>query len=202
MENKYGEILSTNERGVILKFACSLADVSSVVEIGTLDGTGSTKLIIEQLSLKNKNNAEIGLITAEANRAAYELALANIGTPSISVQVIHGSLVHLDSPLLLMSLTPEENRWFQNDADTRFINVPNILESIPPKFDLLVLDGGEFTTFNDYLVLRKRCKYLFLDDINVRKNRLCFQIAIEDGFSLLKKTDEGNGACLLARSVA
>jgi hypothetical protein len=118
------------------------------------------------------------------------------------VQVLHGSLVHLDSPLLLMSLTPEENRWFQNDADTRFINVPNILESIPPKFDLLVLDGGEFTTFNDYLVLRKRCKYLFLDDINVRKNRLCFQTAIEDGFSLLKKTDEGNGACLLARSVA
>lgn len=199
MKNNYGEILATSERGVILSFACSLPEVSSVVEIGTLDGTGSTRLIIEQLSMKAKNGADVRLITVEANRAAYELALVNIGSPNLSVQVLHGSLIHLDSPLLLIGLTPQENLWFQNDVDNRFINTPNILEKIPEQIDLLVLDGGEFTTFNDYLVLRRRCKYLFLDDTSVRKNRLVYRTAVEDGFSLLKGTDEGNGACLLAR---
>jgi len=194
----FGEILGVNKRGGILQDACRIPSVSSVVEVGTLDGTGSTRIIIEELASKRATQA-VQLITIEANKVAHELATANIGCPEIPVQVIHGSLIHVDSPLLLVGLNQQESVWFQNDANTRFANVPNILEYLPTQFDLLVLDGGEFTTFNDYLVLRKRCTYLFLDDINVRKNRLVLRTALDDGFSLLKVTDEANGACLLGK---
>ena len=198
----FGEILAVSDRGKILRVACQIPSVSSIVEVGTLDGTGSTKLIIEELSIKARGSRTVQLVTVEANKAAHELAIANIGRPEIPVQIVHGSLIHVDSPLLLVGLNHQESVWFQSDANTRFTNVPNILEHIPAQFDLLVLDGGEFTTFNDYLVLRNRCTYLFLDDINVRKNRLVLQTALDDGFSLLKVTDEANGACLLGRVAA
>jgi hypothetical protein len=198
----FGEILGVNKRGEILRDACRVPSVKSIVEVGTLDGTGSTKIIIEELAIKARSSRAVQLLTIEANKAAHELAIANIGRPEIPVQIIHGSLIHVDSPLLLVGLNQQESFWFQNDANTRFANVPNILEYLPAQFDLLVLDGGEFTTFNDYLVLRNRCTYLFLDDINVRKNRLVFKTALDDGFSLLKVTDEANGACLLGRVAA
>ncbi len=196
----FGEIVGVNKRGEILRDACRIPCVSSIVEVGTLDGTGSTRIIIEELVIKARNSRTVQLITMEANKAAHALAVANIGSPEIPVQVLHGSLIHVDSPMLLVGLSHQESVWFQNDTKTRFANVPNVLEHLPYEFDLLVLDGGEFTTFNDYLVLRKRCTYLFLDDINVRKNRLVYKTALEDGFRLLEETDEANGACLLARS--
>ena len=197
MPSKYGEILNTNERGLLLREACNNDGVFSVVEIGTLDGTGSTSVIIE--ALQNKTDSRVSLLTIEAHSSAYELAKHNIGNPSISVSVFHGCLLDQDSPLMLIALSDIEQQWLNRDVADRFESAPNLLREIPLFFDLLVLDGGEFTTFNDYLKLRNRTRFLYLDDIRVRKNRLVLRTALEDGFSIVRQVDEGNGACLLKR---
>ncbi len=197
MPLKYGEILNTNDRGRLLREACNYDDVFAVVEIGTLDGTGSTSVIID--ALQRKTDSRVSLITIEAHSNAYELAIQNIGKPSISVSAFHGCLLDQDSPLMLVGLSDTEQQWLNRDVAERLASAPNVLREIPLFFDLLVLDGGEFTTFNDYLKLRNRARFLYLDDIRVRKSRLVLRTAIEDGFCIVRQVDEGNGACLLKR---
>ena len=45
-------------------------------------------------------------------------------------------------------------------------------ENLPKIFDIVLLDGGEFTTYFEYKILKDRCKYLLLDDTNVNKCKL------------------------------
>jgi hypothetical protein len=198
LDKSYGQILVSNERGSLLRRACLHTEVNSVVEIGTLDATGSTTVIIDALS--TKTNIRTAFTTIEAHPGAYGIALKNIKPQPFPVTLLYGCLIHLDSPLLLVGLSEQENFWLKDDITTRIAGVPNVLSQIPEKFDLLVLDGGEFTTFNDYLLLRQRCRFLYLDDCNVRKNRLVLRTAIEDGFKLLEFVDEANGVCLLERA--
>ncbi len=197
MDKSYGQILISNERGSLLRRACLHPEVDSVVEIGTLDATGSTTVIIDALS--TKTNTRTAFTTIEAHPGAFGIALKNIRPQSFPVNLLYGCLIHLDSPLLLVGLSEQENFWLKDDITTRIAGVPNVLSQIPNEFDLLALDGGEFTTFNDYLVLRQRCRFLYLDDCNVRKNRLVLKTAIEDGFKLVEYADEANGVCLLMR---
>ena len=37
------------------------------------------------------------------------------------------------------------------------------------QFDVVLLDGGEYTTYFEYQILRNRTKYLLLDDVEVEK---------------------------------
>ena len=36
-------------------------------------------------------------------------------------------------------------------------------------FDVVLLDGGEFTTYHEFKRIEDHCKYLLLDDINTNK---------------------------------
>lgn len=42
-------------------------------------------------------------------------------------------------------------------------------QNIPNVFDVILLDGGEFTTYFEFQLLKDRCRLLLLDDINVDK---------------------------------
>lgn len=41
--------------------------------------------------------------------------------------------------------------------------------NVPEQFDVVLLDGGEYTTYFEYQILRNRTKYLLLDDVRVEK---------------------------------
>jgi hypothetical protein len=61
-------------------------------------------------------------------------------------------------------------KW--NDVDIINMKKCNIFlerNDLPNIFDVLLLDGGEFTTYYEFQLLKNRCKYLLLDDINVAK---------------------------------
>lgn len=195
-QTNFGEIVLGNGRGDLLRDACLMQEVNSIVEIGTLDGTGSTKIILK--ALETKDPTKVAFLTIEAHAGAHALATSNIGEYAFPVRALHGALIHTDSPLLLVGLSETEKIWLKSDSESRFSQSPFILSEIPEQFDLLVLDGGEFSTFNDYLLLRKRCRYLYLDDVKVRKNRLVLKTALDDGFSIIRLVEDGNGACLLS----
>ena len=57
----------------------------------------------------------------------------------------------------------EKLKWKLNDFED-MKQSECILSKIPEKIDLLVLDGGEFTSYHEYLLLKARSKYIFLDD--------------------------------------
>ena len=61
-------------------------------------------------------------------------------------------------------------RW--NDVDMINMNQCNLFldrPDLPEIFDVILLDGGEFTTYFEFQKLKDKCRYLLLDDINVDK---------------------------------
>ena len=63
----------------------------------------------------------------------------------------------------------DEESWLKQDA-LSVSRVPNVINELPDSIDFLVLDGGEFSTRAEFLKLKDRSNYIFLDDTLARKN--------------------------------
>ena len=71
-----------------------------------------------------------------------------------------------------------------------FLNRPNL----PEIFDVILLDGGEFTTYYEFQILKNRCKILMLDDINVDKCKLIVEeIKSDKSWKIIKNDNKRNG---------
>jgi hypothetical protein len=71
-----------------------------------------------------------------------------------------------------------------------FLNRPNL----PTVFDVILLDGGEFTTYYEFQLLKNRCKILMLDDINVDKCKLIVSELYSDpSWKIIKQENVRNG---------
>lgn len=158
-----GQIKLGSERGDFLYKLCKLDDIKTVVEIGTWHGGGSTACILE--SLKHKKVFEF--FTFEINRAFYDIAVSNKPNHP-NVHFIYGSIVKEDE-LLNVELDIQRQAWLEEDiANIKLC--PYVLDVVPLKIDLLVLDGGEFASKKELELLQGRSKYIFLDDTFTLKN--------------------------------
>ena len=71
-----------------------------------------------------------------------------------------------------------------------FLDRPNL----PEIFDVILLDGGEFTTYYEFQILKNRCKILMLDDINVDKCKLIVsEIKSDKSWKIIKSDNVRNG---------
>lgn len=76
----------------------------------------------------------------------------------------------------------DQSHWldssrFHKDGRIRFLNdrTVDVLDELPKKIDLLLLDGGDESTDEEFDLLYSRCSnFIILDDINDRKNRRQF----------------------------
>ena len=59
----------------------------------------------------------------------------------------------------------KEYEWFIQDL-RRYKKIKNVTKQIPEEIDLLLLDGGEFSGYADFLSLYTRSKFIILDDVN------------------------------------
>lgn len=71
-------------------------------------------------------------------------------------------------------------------------------DDIPEFFDVVFLDGGEFTTYYEFQILKNKCTYLILDDTNTNK---CAKIVEEiyrdtDTWNVLQHERNGMLLCL------
>jgi hypothetical protein len=193
-----GEIKGDLPEANVLRFITKQSWVRTILEIGTMDGTGSTTTIIESLQSRS-DFEETSFISIDASETAIRVAHNNLHPLSKNVKLIHGTLLHKDSPLLILSLTEEETKWLRDDVHQRF-TAPSLLETIPELIDLAIIDGGEFTSFNDYLVLRERTCLLYLHDITKRKNTLTLKTARQDGY--IEMFNDGNASVLVNSGLA
>ena len=66
--------------------------------------------------------------------------------------------------------------------------------NLPDIFDVLLLDGGEFTTYYEFQILKNKCKIIMLDDTNTNKCKLIVnEIKQNNQWSILKESNERNG---------
>ena len=194
-----GQVHAKTELGAWITLISSLTDVQTVVDIGTWSGAGTTlcaaKGVRQKPAEARRNSIVVGFEIDKAMVAQARRRLRGFGF----VNIIYGSIVKsedLDKNLL----STEENEWLKVDLEKMAL-APLALVHVPEKIDLLVLDGGEFSSQAEYFALRERVSgWVILDDINTRKNKMVFSaLDSDDLFSLVWITQERNGAAVFRR---
>lgn len=79
--------------------------------------------------------------------------------------------------------------------------VPMSLDMVPDRIDLLILDGGEFSTFAEFKTLESRINnWVLLDDIQTRKcKRLFAELSNSVQYSLVGTSSERNGTAVFRK---
>lgn len=177
--------------------------IKSVVEIGTWNGHGSTTCILNALQEKQ----DVTFLSLECNREKQAYAMRHL-EPRLTkgTALIWGTILREDEIANLDSIFPEYRtnsefqRWHRLDIEN-MRECPYVFDSLPETIDFLLLDGGEFTTYFEFLKLISRCtQYIALDDVHASKCRKIREILQQtpewneiayvperNGFSLFEK---------------
>ena len=194
-----GQITKDSEIGRWLMLIASLSEVSTIVEIGTWNGQGSTKLLCLGVKQRPKRERDkVQFHGYEIHPSMFKKA-RRMQTKSNFLHIHHGSIIQ-SSDLDSQDLTTVERLWF--DQDKRLIEkYPNVHHTVPNSIDLLVLDGGEFSTFAEFLTLRPRVvRWIVLDDTNVRKcKKIVDYLENDPAFDLVFESSERNGIAVYCR---
>jgi hypothetical protein len=168
-----GQINPNDKCGQTLAHYVRTNQLANIVDIGTWNGMGSTLCFLVGL----QGNTTTQLITLEINREKVENAKKNlqpyIGTTN--TDFVWGSVISSDEIVDMPTIFPEfvANTEFQRWHSIDVANIdasPNVLHLIPETIDFILFDGGEFTTYYEFMKLFPRCvKFIALDDVLVSK---------------------------------
>jgi hypothetical protein len=160
------------------------------VEIGTWKGMGSTLCILESMLSDSE------FTTLESNKTFYDIAMFNLKQYEGKFRMIYGSIVsyeEVESFTSNYNLESFKQQWLEEDL-YNLSQCPNVINEIPSEIDFLLLDGGEFSTYNEWIKLKNRTKIVALDDIREIKTSLIHHELLNDeNYKLLAETSEGNG---------
>lgn len=200
-----GQISLENKVGKVLFNYAKSPDIKNILEVGTWNGYGSTKCIVEGLRLR-PYNSPCTFYSLETNTEKCIVA-QNIYKDMANVHILNESLYTTD-PTDIYDIFPElrfsseYQRWHKIDMENmRSKKLFLEREGLPEIFDLILLDGGEFTTWYEYCLLKDKCRILVLDDTNVSK---CRRIASEirsqsDKWDIILDDNERNGVLVAVR---
>ena len=147
-------------------------EVKNIVEIGTWNGLGSTTMLLNIIKHSGKN---ISFYSIESDSLCFKAAKKNLKNNLDNVNLILGrvhdidSLNYVDKNIIIeYGYGEKEFEWFIQDL-RRYKKIKNVSSQIPNKIDLLLLDGGEFSGYADFLALYSKSKFIVLDDCNLFK---------------------------------
>jgi len=194
-----GQIKKKHQIGRWIEFISSLPGVESIVEVGTWNGRGSSKAIVRGVLRKTRNGDYSTKVWGfEVNPRMFEVAKKSLANYRFFT-VVFGSLVSvLDFDRI--NLTKTELDWLNQD-EIWVKNAPFVLSEVPDKIDLLILDGGEFSSQAEFMVLKSRVsQWIILDDTNTRKCRTILEGVKKGGeFEIIWESNERHGTAVLFR---
>lgn len=140
------------------------------LEIGCWNGLGSTKMFANAFENRLYDN-DYMLYSLECNKEKCENAeKLYVDNPNIHIlnEVLWNEVPSNFYDLYPECLNSEDiNPQFHVDMDNMkkcnlFLERPEL----PEIFDFVLLDGGDCTTYFDFQVIKNKCKYLYVNDIN------------------------------------
>lgn len=196
-----GQINLNDEAGLNIKKICERADVNNIVEIGTWNGMGSTLCIYNAIKNTSKR-----LISLETSKEMYDIAF-NFYKDKKEVSIINGFISNelLDFDSLDDSFFTDYDKntklsWYKEDLNN-MSKCQNALDLLPDEIDFLILDGGEFSSWQEYLILKDRSKIIFLDDTRppTIKNCMARKDLIKTRKMIVDNLNDRNGYCIFEK---
>ena len=191
-----GQISKNTEVGRWIEMLASLEANLTIVEIGTWNGLGSTKMILR--GLKKRKLDKIQVIGFETNKRMYGVAKRNLKRHDL-YQLVWGSIIQ-EGELDMTNLSETESNWIKTDLED-MRKAPYVFKKVPENIDLLILDGGEFSTYAEFQKLNSRVSgWIILDDTNSRKcARILREVPAEGTWNVIFQSDERNGTAVLRK---
>jgi hypothetical protein len=167
-----GEISSTDKFGRAIIDTVREYNLQKVLEIGSWDGTGSTQCFIE--GMKGLKKPELTCLEIKEDR--YNQLIENtrqypwvkcVNQTTISLKALidndfetlwSGPYNHIQSERSLV-----EN-WYNEDINSITNCTSGFLETDDTFYDGILIDGSEFFGYSEFLLVKDRCRVLFLDD--------------------------------------
>lgn len=190
-----GQVYNDSLYMEIKKYASNL-NYKTFLEIGTWNGLGSTKAFSEGFTSRTD---EYIFYSLECNKDKSEDA-KKIYQNNNKMNILN-EVIWNEQPSDFYQIFPEclNNKTFKkwNEIDILNMKQCNLFlkrENLPDIFDVIFLDGGEFTTYHEFQILKKRCKILILDDSNISKCKLISEEIKSNSFwEIIKESEERNG---------
>lgn len=172
------------------------------MEIGAWNGKGTTACLLDGLRMRSeKENVQI--VSYEADPFFYKIALQNVENNQFfgnQFHLVHGRLPgSFEFPS--EETIPESEKGIGGHFHLNyerekvlFQTIQQVSPPFPP--EVVILDGGEYSGYFDWLAIDKATlKFVFLDDICVFKNRAVYRELETDPTWELWNEDktEGNG---------
>ena len=185
----------TSAFGMLIVDMVKKDEIRTIVEIGTWNGMGSTRCILEGL----KGKVDYLFHSYECCDEIYKQAICN-NTTSLGDQfkIILGKIVNEEDITAWFDdndLTTRERGWLKVDLQN-MQKVENVLHTVPTSIDLLLLDGGEFSTYPEYQLLKSRSRIIALDDTKTRKCKKIKEELLNSNAELLFESDERKGVAM------
>jgi hypothetical protein len=196
---KSGQIRKEHQIGRWIEFISAMPNVNNMVEIGTWNGRGSSQAIVRGVKSRSRvSRADVNVIGYEINPLMVKSAEKVLKKYSF-FKVIFGSIVNVEE-LDRTNLDATEKSWFEQDV-LWMANAPKVFETLPSSIDLLILDGGEFSTFAEFVKLNSRVtNWIILDDTKTRKcAEIMRLVRKENKFFVVYESDERHGTSILKR---
>lgn len=193
-----GEITLGSSFGQALSNVAALSH--TIIEIGSGSGLGSTACLAHGLSL----HACLYAVEAAPERAT---ACSDNYADDQRIHVLQGvvssnALMTRGQVLdhaLYSTIEDHYIQWYTKEADD-YTSAVNVADKLPARCDMLLLDGGEFSTWGDWLVLRDmQPTWIALDDVNVIKTNAIASHLVAQGWKRVFHTDERNGSSIFQK---
>lgn len=205
-----GQVNRGSSLGEIIYNLCLQDDIINIVEIGTWNGMGSTKCIYDAISEKKSDYLVYSL---ECNQEFYNICLENYKDLPVlnNFNLILGSIIepeenldpmlNYDDKFFFQYSRQIQSDWFKEDLKN-CKNCKNVIDILPHKIDLLILDGGEFSGLSEFNKLKDISTYFILDDTNTIKNYEVANIMRSDRqFEILHDVVNDRNGYLVAKKV-
>ena len=194
-KNNIGQIHNDSFSNEIIKYASNL-EYKNFLEIGTWNGLGSTKAFSN--GFMNRND-DYNFYSLECNKDKCADAV-NLYKDNNKIHILN-EVIWNNEPSNFYEIFPQclKNKTYKHWNEVDIINMKNCnlflnRPNLPDIFDVILLDGGEFTTYFEFQILKTRCKILMLDDINVDKCKLIVkEIESDPSWKIIKKENLRNG---------
>ena len=171
-------------------------NIKSIVEIGTWNGLGTTKCVVDAIKGTNKQ-----FMSLEACEGMYRDAVRNNAPIPANVKILHGRIIE-ESELDTIDLHGDEPKWLEDDRKF-YRSCANIYSQIPSKIDLLILDGGEFSSYAEFHKLWQRAKFIIMDDTVVRKfGKVRQEILNSKDFTVIDDSPQDRNGYLVVENIS
>ena len=195
LHNGIGQICNDSFSNEITNYASNI-NYKTFLEIGTWNGLGSTRAFSNGF-INRKDDYIFYSLECNKDKCMDAIKLYNDNN---KINILN-EVIWNEEPSDFYKIFPQclTNNMYKhwNEVDIinmkqcdLFLNRPNL----PEIFDVILLDGGEFTTYYEFQILKNRCKILMLDDINVDKCKLIVEeIKSDKSWKIIKNDNTRNG---------